>query len=154
MASCSHQAEVKIPIESLWEFVSNIDRWAPLVPGYNDHTIINDRESTWSFYTDVGIMKKKIQLKVEIETWQEPEKVTFNLEGINEKISGEGYFWAKKENRTNIMTGCLTIRAEGLMAKMANSILSSSLPSITVELTEAVARKAEENYNRKIKTPL
>lgn len=147
MPICSHQVKVNVPIHSIWEFVSNMDNWAPLVPGYIDHNIISEKESTWSFKSDIGIIKKKIELKVDITSWQEPAKVTFNLTGLNEKFTGHGYFLAESQNSTNnLITGCLDIKAEGMMAKVANSILSTNLPEITAELTEAVAAKIKEYY--------
>lgn len=147
MASCMHQAEVNIPIEAIWSFVSDIGNWAPLVPGYIAHEVLSDKESTWSFKSDMGIIKKKIELKVDITSWQEPTKVTFHLTGLNEKFTGHGYFLAEKgKNKKNIMTGSLDISAEGMMAKVANSLLNTALPEITAELTEAVALKAEQEY--------
>ncbi|MGN7401882.1 CoxG family protein [Cytobacillus praedii] len=147
MTSFSHQLEVNVPIHFVWEFVSNIDHWAPLVPGYIDHHILSEKESTWSFKSDIGILKKKIELKVDITSWQEPTKVTFNLTGLNEKFSGHGYFTVEAINQQNsLMTGHLDIKAEGMMAKMANAILQSSLPETTTDLTAAVADKIQETY--------
>jgi len=148
MPSYSHQLEVNVPIYCVWKFVSNIDNWAPLVPGYIEHQILNEQESTWSFKTDIGIIKKRIDLKVNITNWIEPTKVTFQLTGLNEKFAGHGYFLAEAlTNSSSLMTGFLDITAEGMMAKMANSILNTSLPETTAELTKAVAAKMEENYN-------
>ncbi|MBT2689532.1 SRPBCC family protein [Bacillus sp. ISL-47] len=147
MPNCTHQAEVNVPIGAIWNFVSDIDNWAPLVPGYIAHEVLNNKESTWSFKSDMGILKKKIELKVDITGWQEPTKVTFNLTGINEKFTGHGYFLAANgRNNKNLMTGALDIKAEGMMAKVANSLLNTSLPEITAELTEAVATKLEQEY--------
>lgn len=147
MTSFSHQVEVNVPIHFVWEFVSNINHWAPLVPGYIDHHILSEKESTWSFKSDIGIIKKKIELKVDITIWQEPTKVTFNLTGLNEKFSGHGFFTVEAINQQkSLMTGHLDIKAEGMMAKMANAILQSSLPETTTDLTAAVAAKIEETY--------
>lgn len=147
MTCFSQQVEVNVPIRFVWEFVSNINHWAPLVPGYIDHNIINKKESTWCFKSDIGIMKKKIELKVDITSWQEPSKVTFNLTGLNEKFSGHGFFTVEAINQQkSLMTGHLEMKAEGIMAKMANAIIQSSLPETTAELTEAVAAKIQDNY--------
>ena len=145
MPSHLHRMEVNVPIEAVWKFVSSINHWAPLVPGYIEHEILNERESNWKFKSDLGVMKKKIYLKVEITNWVEPEKVTFNLTGINEKFSGNGFFEATKltHNKTS-MTGFLDITAGGALAKMVNPILKTSLPEMTVELTNAVGHKIEE----------
>ncbi|WP_102272982.1 CoxG family protein [Cytobacillus massiliigabonensis] len=147
MTSFSHQVEVNVPVHFVWEFVSNIDYWAPLVPGYINHHILTEKESTWSFKSDIGIMKKKIELKVDITSWQEPSKITFNLTGLNEKFSGHGFFTVEAINQQkSLMTGHLDIKAEGIMAKMANAILQSSLPETTTDLTAAVAAKIQETF--------
>lgn len=136
---------VNAPIEGVWHFVSTMDNWAPLVPGYIEHEILNEKESTWKFKSDIGIMKKKVHLKVDITSWVEPNKVTFNLTGINEKFTGSGYFEARPidENQT-LMTGSLDIQAEGKMGKMVNSILKNNVPEMTRDLTQAVAKRIGE----------
>lgn len=145
MPSELYRAEVNLPIHSIWRFISVMDNWAPLVPGYIEHEIISDKESTWKFKSDLGIIKKKIHLKVDITSWIEPTKVTFNLTGINEKMTGQGYFEAKRINENNtLMTGYLEIIPEGKMAKMINSKLKKNLVEMTEELTEAIISKVEE----------
>jgi carbon monoxide dehydrogenase subunit G len=147
MPAALHKMQVEASREELWKFVSDMDIWAPLVPGYIDHDIISERESTWKFKTDLGFMKKKVHLKVEIIEWQEPSKVKFNLNGINEKFNGHGYFAAEYAGtNTCSMTGYLEINADGPLAKMINPLLNSVLPEMTTELTEAVAYKVEGIY--------
>jgi carbon monoxide dehydrogenase subunit G len=140
-----HRVNVNAPIEEVWRFVSKMDNWAPLVPGYIDHVIINDKESTWKFKSDIGIMKKKVHLKVDITNWNEPTKVTFNLTGINEKFTGHGFFEAQSlDSNQTLMTGSLEISAQGTMGKMVNNILKTSVPEMTRALTQAVAEKINE----------
>ncbi|GLB61275.1 CoxG family protein [Cytobacillus sp. NCCP-133] len=147
MPNSTHQSEVNVPIGALWNFVSDIGNWAPLVPGYIEHEVLCERESTWCFKSDIGILKKKIELKVVITGWQEPKKVTFNLTGLNEKFTGQGYFHASEgKNNKIVMTGSLDIKAEGMMASVANSLLNSTLPELTAGLTEAVAAKVEQQH--------
>lgn len=148
MASFHHEKKVNVSIEHLWQFVSDMNHWAPLVPGYIRHEILNEKSSIWVFKVDVGLMKKKIELQVDITRWQAPNKVTFNLTGINEKFKGNGFFSSVNSSKKEVvMTGFLEIVAEGMMAKMANAILETSLPEITTELTNAVAEKAEQQYS-------
>lgn len=148
MPSDLYKVEVDQPIKAIWEFVSVMDHWAPLVPGYIEHEIINDSESTWKFKTDLGVIKKKIHLKVDITDWIEPKKVMFNLTGINEKIIGSGYFEAEEISaKKTMMLGYLDITPEGKMAKIINSKLKKSLSEITQELTEAIVEKIEKKEN-------
>ncbi|MGM7722457.1 CoxG family protein [Metabacillus sp. Hm71] len=145
MQSELYKVKANLPIHSIWRFVSVMDNWAPLVPGYIEHVIVNERESIWKFKTDLGMIKKKIELKVEITNWIEPTKVTFNLTGINEKMTGKGYFEADEITESSTcMTGFLEIIPEGKMAKMINNKLKKNLSDMTKELTEAIIEKIGE----------
>lgn len=145
MPSGVHEVELDLGINTIWDFVKDMDKWAPLVPGYVKHEIINDRESTWEFKGDIGIMKKLVRLKIDIKDWIEPSTVTFDLKGLNENFGGNGYFKAEviDENRTK-MVGCLDITAGGAMGPMINVILKNFVPKTAVDLTTAIASKIEE----------
>jgi carbon monoxide dehydrogenase subunit G len=142
MPNGTHTLELPVSIDKIWGFVSDMDKWAPLVPGYIEHEILNDRESTWSFKGDLGFMKKTVKLKIDITNWIEPTKVTFNLKGISDNFDGGGYFEAEAiDDSLTVMTGHLDITAKGAMI---NSILKSFVPKTAEELTQAIAAKIEE----------
>lgn len=137
-----HQEIISLPIEKVWLFVKDMDNWAPLIPGYISHQKLTERESTWEFYQDIGIIKKKISLLVTIQEWIEPSKVTFNLKGLSDKFSGSGYFLAEPmgKNKTSI-TGFLEIKAEGALGKVINKALKTSIPKTAHEITTAISEK-------------
>ncbi|PKG22948.1 CoxG family protein [Niallia nealsonii] len=144
MPQKKHNIIVKAKVPQVWNFVCSMDNWAPLVPGYIDHQILCDKVSTWEFKTDFGLIKKKIQLRVDILTWQEPSKITFQLTDINEKFIGNGYFLVEKaEESATKMTGFLKIEALGTFAAMMNSILEPKLEELTEEFTKNVCQKIE-----------
>ncbi|MEQ2525786.1 SRPBCC family protein [Bacillaceae bacterium CLA-AA-H227] len=148
MPSGVHSLKLNIPIESVWGFVSSIDNWAPLVPGYINHDILSDLESTWAFKGDLGFMKKTVKLKVDITKWEEPIRVTFDLTGISDNFAGTGCFEAEKiDNNQTMMSGCLDITARGAMGPMINSILKNFVPQTAEELTTAVANKLLDTEN-------
>lgn len=140
MPSGKHQVEVNQSIESVWKFVSDINNWAPLVPGYMEHEIISEKQLTWKFVSDIGIMKRTLHMKVDIIEWEEPTKVTFLLQGINEKFDGNGYFEAHKlnQNKTTI-TGFLDITAQGMLGPAINPVLHRIIPETAKDLTDAIA---------------
>ncbi|MBS4201260.1 SRPBCC family protein [Bacillus sp. FJAT-49732] len=145
MPSGMHQVEVDLPIHKVWDFVKNMDNWAPLISGYIQHRKFTNRQSLWEFYSDIGIIKKKISLMVTIKEWIEPTKVTFDLKGESGKLSGGGYYLAEAigKNKTRI-TGFLDITASGVMVRMVNEVLKSYLPKVTGEMVTAIAVKLEE----------
>ena len=151
MPEGKHSIDINVPIERVWEFVSSINNWAPLVPGYITHEIINENESMWEFKGDLGFMKKTVKLKVDITEWREPNLVTFNLTGTSDNFKGDGYFEAEKiDDISTKMTGSLNITAGGAMGPMINSILKSFVPKTAEELTTAVANEIVEVESKKI----
>lgn len=142
MPSGKHQEIIDLPIEQVWSFVKDMDNWAPLIPGYISHKKFTERQSTWEFYQDIGIIKKKVSLLITIKEWIEPTKVTFNLKGLEDKFSGNGYFLAEPigKSKTKI-TGYLDITAEGAMGKVINKVLKNSIPKTAGEITAAIAEK-------------
>lgn len=140
-----HSIDVDLPISKVWVFVSVMENWIPLVPGYISHEVIHDRQVIWTFTGDIGIMKKIISLQVDITKWVEPTEVRFTLTGVSSNFVGEGYFQAKAlgDQRTK-MTGSLDITAKGVKGPMINSILKTHIPQATTELVEAMANRMRE----------
>ncbi|ETI68366.1 CoxG family protein [Neobacillus vireti] len=145
MPSGMHQVEIGLPINMVWDFVKDMDNWAPLIPGYIQHRKFSNRQSTWEFNSNIGFIKKKISLMVTIKEWIEPTRVTFHLNGLNEELSGGGYFLAEAidTNKTSI-TGFLEITAAGAMGPLVNTVLKSYLPKVTKEMATAISTKLEE----------
>ncbi|WP_079508977.1 CoxG family protein [Mesobacillus jeotgali] len=144
MPEGKHEVTIDVPIESVWDFVKDMDNWAPLLPGYISHEKLNEKQSNWTFKETVGVLKKKISLQVTILEWIEPSRVTFNLKGINENLTGNGYFSAETVgvNKTR-MTGYLEMTAEGALAPVMNAVMKNSLPKSGQELTTAIAEELE-----------
>lgn len=142
MPSGTHRTELDIPIEKVWDFVSDMNRWAPLVPGYIEHEILSDKQSTWTFKGDIGIMQKTVKLQIDITEWREPTLVTFDLKGLNENFVGNGYFKAEAISETKtVMYGNLDMTAKGVMGPMVNAILKSFVPKTAEDLTKAIAEE-------------
>ena len=145
MPEGKHEVTIDVPIEEVWEFVKDMDNWAPLLPGYISHEKLSENHSNWTFKETVGLLKKKISLQVTIKEWIEPTKVTFDLKGINENLTGRGYFKAAAldKNRTK-MTGYLEMTAQGAMGPVMNGVMKTSLPKSGEKLTIAIAEKLEQ----------
>lgn len=148
MPAGTHSVNLPLNINEIWEFVKDMNNWAPLVPGYIDHQIISEKESTWAFKGDLGFMKKTVKLKVDIKEWNEPTEVIFDLTGTSDNFKGGGYFKATpiSENETT-MTGNLDITAGGMMGAMINQILVKFVPQTAEELTEAIVSKLKELHH-------
>lgn len=139
MPSSKHIVELDVPYDKVWAFIEDLQNWAPLMPGYIAHRIVNEQEATWEFLGDFGFMKKKVSLKIERIIRVEPSMVTFDLEGLQDNIDGSGYFEIQAGNEGNArLIGQLDISAGGFMGAMVNNVLKTFVPDTTAQLVEAI----------------
>ena len=97
MADARYTTTTRVPPERVWDFVQDMDRWAPFVMGYQRHEKQSDTESTWTLKGDLGVMSRTLTFQVLITEWNGPSRVSFTLRGLNEPMTGEGAFTIEKE---------------------------------------------------------
>ena len=92
MPSIRCERSVDRPLAECWSFVSEMDHWAPMLTGYEGHRKEGERESVWTLRGDLGPMSRSVNLKVTITEWKDAERVCFELQGLDEVVSGGGAF--------------------------------------------------------------
>jgi carbon monoxide dehydrogenase subunit G len=92
VAEAEYTTTARLPVETIWEFVREMDHWAPLVTGYQGHVKESEDDSVWTLKGDVGVLARVVRFRVHITEWAGPERVRFALEGLNEPMKGEGLF--------------------------------------------------------------
>ena len=120
MAEVEYSATAKLPIGSIWDFVREMDHWAPWVAGYQSHTKQSETESVWILKGDVGVLARTVKFQVTITEWAGPERVTFGLRGLNEPMQGSGAFVMETCDKGAPPT--LTAPREGLLARLLTAI--------------------------------
>jgi carbon monoxide dehydrogenase subunit G len=90
MPEVEYTTVVNLPPEKVWDFVKDMNNWAPFLTGYQKHQILNETDSIWTLKGDVGVLARTVELKAHITEWNGPERVSFTLLGINELVDGAG----------------------------------------------------------------
>jgi carbon monoxide dehydrogenase subunit G len=90
MPEVEYTTVVNLPPEKVWDFVKDMNNWAPFLTGYQKHEIVNETDSIWTLKGDVGVLARTVELKAHITEWNGPERVSFTLAGINELVDGGG----------------------------------------------------------------
>ena len=159
-------AAVDQPLAVVWEFVRDMNRWAPLVKGYVDHEQSSDTESVWALTGDLGPFSKTIQLKVRITEWVEPIRVAFEMEGVTELVTATGAldlseevpprsgwqrFWdwllrREVSQGTSHVTFTFGISAGGPMGPMINPMLGPYSDAVARELLANVVAWLEGDH--------
>jgi carbon monoxide dehydrogenase subunit G len=92
LPEAEYSTTARLPVQVIWDYVREMDNWAPFLRGYLSHEKFNDRESVWVLKGDVGMVTRTVKFRVHIDEWGEPERVRFTLKGVNEPMEGGGEF--------------------------------------------------------------
>ncbi len=90
MPTVDYTATIEVPRDLVWAFVRDINNWAPLAKGYQEHQVVDDRQSMWTVKGDIGPISRVTKFEVQITEWLDGERVAFTLRGLNEPVSGGG----------------------------------------------------------------
>jgi carbon monoxide dehydrogenase subunit G len=85
-----YTTQVALPREAVWDFVKDMNNWAPYLTGYQTHEVLSDTDSVWTLKGDVGVLARVVKLKAHVTEWNGPERVSFTLTGLNEQVDGDG----------------------------------------------------------------
>jgi carbon monoxide dehydrogenase subunit G len=90
MPEVTYSTQMTLPPEAIWEFVKDMNNWAPMVTGYQKHEIIDETDSIWTLKGDVGMLSRTVKLRAHVVEWNGPRRVAFTLQGLNEVVDGGG----------------------------------------------------------------
>jgi hypothetical protein len=90
MPEVEYETTMSLPPEAVWDFVKDMNNWAPFLTGYQRHEVLSETDSVWWLKGDVGILSRTVQLKAHVTEWAGPERVAFDLTGMNEEVAGGG----------------------------------------------------------------
>lgn len=128
MPRYERQVPVNATREQVWDFVCDVDRWADLFPGYQRHVRIDEDRFTWQIRGEAGVWSRLVEFDVEVQTWNPPTNVVFELTGKTEPVQGLGTFRISDGQDTTSTIGFeLTAEGKGPTAPMLNSLLDKFL---------------------------
>src|SRR5437773_942796 len=90
MPEVEYQTIIRRPRDAVWDFVKDMNNWAPFLTGYQKHEILSDTDSIWTLKGDVGVLSRTVQLQAHVTEWSGPGRVAFTLTGLNEPVQGGG----------------------------------------------------------------
>ncbi len=90
MPEVEYVTTMRPPPERVWEFVKDMNNWAPFLTGYQHHEIESETDSVWTLKGDVGVLSRTVRLKAHVTEWNGPERVSFTLIGLDEVVEGGG----------------------------------------------------------------
>lgn len=92
MPEAEYTTASPLSLQEIWSFVQDMDNWARFVRGYQSHEKQSETDSTWVLKGDIGVMARRLEFRVHITEWRGPNRVCFELTGLNEPMTGAGSF--------------------------------------------------------------
>jgi carbon monoxide dehydrogenase subunit G len=90
MPEVEYVTTMRLSPDKVWEFVRDMNNWAPFLTVYQKHEIESETDSVWTLKGDVGVLSRTVRLKAHVTEWNGPERVSFTLVGLDEVVEGGG----------------------------------------------------------------
>lgn len=124
MPEVTYTTTMKAPRAEVWDFVRDMNNWAPFTRGYQTHEVLNDNESVWTVKGDLGPISRVTKFHVTITEWIEGERVSFTVRGLNEPINGRGAITiADGDAASTQIHGNATIEMGGALGPVVNELI-------------------------------
>lgn len=137
---------IDAPIDNVWDYVRDINKWAMLLPGCRECTIIDELNSHWTIKVGAGGLVKTVKVRVCVEKWDGPERVNFTYQLESEPVTGGGYYLAAKNgsNQTDIKLQ-LRVEGSGPMAPMWEAICKPLFHPLATNFTDKLKADIEQH---------
>jgi carbon monoxide dehydrogenase subunit G len=118
-------------IDGVWDYVRDIRRWANLMPGMRECTVIDANQSRWTLKVGVGGLVRTVNVLVQIDQWDGPERVSFSYKLEGDPVEGGGsYVASRKGARETEVTLSVQVRGSGPLAPMWEAMGRPLLPKL------------------------
>lgn len=145
MIEAEHSVVIGTGVDNVWDYVQDIRRWADLFPGCKACEVIDDNNSKWLIKVGAGGMVKTVNVLVNVEQWDGPEKVNFSYKLESEPVVGSGSYTALRQGK-NATEVNLHVRVEGSgqMAPMWEAMSRPLLPQMAKSFAGKLKDEIEE----------
>ncbi len=135
---------INVGIDAVWRYVKDMQRWAVLMPGYRECTVIDANDSRWTLKVGVGGLVRTVKVLVHVDEWDEPARVNFSYTLEGDPVQGTGWYTAlsKGADETEVALR-VTVAGSGPMAPMWEAMSRPLLPKLAKSFAEKLKTEIE-----------
>ena len=144
MIETTQSVVIDAPIDTVWAYAKDVERWAEIMPGYQQCEIADEDNSRWVLKVGVGGLVRTVKVQVHVDEWAGPETVKFSFKLEGDPVSGSGSYLALPQG--SVATGVtLNVRVEGggPMAPMWEAMGGPLLPKFALAFAEQLKGRIE-----------
>lgn len=135
---------IDVGIDGVWSYAHDMRRWAELLPGMREFTVIDENDSRWVLKVGVGGLVRTVNVLVHVDQWAGPEAVSFSYRLEGDPVQGGGsYLAARKGERQTEVTLKVRVVGGGPMAPMWEAMGRPLLPQLAKGFAEQLKAAIE-----------
>lgn len=144
MLETEQSIRIDAGIERIWQYVQDISRWAQLMPGYRECSVIDARESRWILKVGAGGLIRTVKVLVHVDDWSGPERVDFSYRLEGDPVEGGGSYIATPQGTTATdVTMQVRVVGSGALAPMWEAVSRPLLPRLARSFAEKLKDEIE-----------
>lgn len=149
MIATEQSVAIAAPIGEVWNYASNIGRWANLMPGLVDYELKDEDDSRWTLKVGAGALVRTVRVAVHVDRWAGPEEVDFSFRLEADPVEGGGSYRARALGpEATEMALAVRVEGKGPMAPMWEAMGKPLLPAFAQAFTEQLKGEIELAYVR------
>ncbi len=146
MIETTQTVTVATGIDATWAYAKNVERWAEIMPGYQECEIIDDDNSHWVLKVGVGSMVRTVKVDVHVERWAGPEEVDFTFRLKGDPVEGGGTYRAVANGPGETELALhVNVSGSGPMAPMWEAMGGPVLPKFAKGFADELKARIEQN---------
>lgn len=131
MIEAEYRLVIDAGIDTVWNYVQHIEKWALLFPGCRECEVIDDHNSKWVIKVGAGGLVKTVNVLVTVNSWAGPERVDFSYRLETEPVVGSGSYTAIRQGTDATEIGLhVQVEGSGQMAAMWEAMSRPLLPQM------------------------
>lgn len=135
---------ITAPIGAVWDHVSDISGWAPLMPGMQDVEMIDADHSRWVLKVGVGGLVRTVKVDVRVDRWAGPGEVDFTYALTSDPVKGSGTYRAVAQGAGETAIELhVKVEGSGPMAPMWEAMGRPLLPQLAKGFAGALKAQIE-----------
>ncbi|MDG2004143.1 MAG: SRPBCC family protein [Novosphingobium sp.] len=133
-------------IDNVWAYAKDVERWAEIMPGYQQCEIIDDDNSIWVLKIGVGAMVRTVKVEVAVDRWAGPEDVDFHFALKGDPVTGGGTYRAVRNGEQTEVALRVEVSGTGPMAPMWEAMGGPVLPKFAAGFASQLKERIEAEY--------
>ncbi|MDE8651329.1 CoxG family protein [Novosphingobium album (ex Liu et al. 2023)] len=144
MIETTQTVTIAAPIDRVWDYVRDVERWATIMPGYQSCQIVDADHSLWVLKIGVGGLVRTVRVEVDVAEWAGPERVRFAFRLKGDPVQGTGSYRAvargPAETRVELH---VAVAGGGPMAPMWEAMGGPVLPKFAASFAGELKARIE-----------